>query len=117
MNRKIFILILLIAGTAFMESCEGFLDEDVEYGSFMFWSNFDGPPIDITIEGSSVGTITAFFEEAPACETSGCVTVELGPGTYNFKALEQSNNVNTPREWSGTITIRTNQCGKLGLTE
>lgn len=117
MNRRTLIMVLVLAGTLFMDSCEGFLDEGLEYGSFMFWSNFDGPPIDISIENSAVGTITAFYEESPACESAGCVTVELGPGTYTYEAVEQSNNVNTPREWSGTITVRANFCGKLGLTQ
>jgi hypothetical protein len=117
MNRRRLIMFLILAGTIFMDSCEEFLDEGVEYGSFMFWSNFDGPPIDIKIENSRAGTITAFYEESPACESSGCVTVELQPGTYNFEAVEQSNNGNTPREWSGTITVSVNVCKKLGLTQ
>ena len=116
MNSRKLLLILIFAGTVLIDSCEGFLDDPVQYGSFMFWSNFDGPPIDITVENSSAGTITTFYEESPPCESSGCVTVELVPGTYNFEADEQSNNVNTPRQWSGTITVRENVCGKLGLT-
>ena len=110
-------LIILLLGMLFVESCEGVLNEDmVDSGSFMFWSNFDGPPIDIYVEGSFNGTITAFYEEAPACEASGCVTFDMEPGTYAFEAMEQSNNNNNPREWSGTITIRANACTKLGLT-
>ncbi len=101
----------------FIGSCEGVLDDDmVDLGSFMFWSNFDGPPIDIYVEGSKSGTITTFYEEAPACEASGCVTFDIEPGSYTFEAIEQSNNNNNPREWSGTITIRANACSKLGLT-
>jgi len=109
--------IILFSGMLFLESCEGVLNDDViDFGSFMFWSNFDGPPIDIYIEGSLKGTITSFYEEAPGCEASGCVTFDMEPGTYTFEAVEQSNNNNTPREWSGSITVRTNACTKLGLT-
>ena len=117
MNRSRFFLFVMFTGMILLDSCEGFIDDDTEYGTFMFWSNFDGPPIDISIENSAVGTITAFYEESPACESSGCVTVELIPGIYRYEAAEQSNNVNTPREWSGTITVRANFCGKLGLTQ
>lgn len=109
--------IFLFTALLFLESCEGVLNDDViDFGSFMFWSNFDGPPINIYIEGSFNGTITTFYEESPACDASGCVTFDMEQGTYTFEATEQSNNNNTPREWSGTITIRPNACSKLGLT-
>jgi hypothetical protein len=108
--------IIFFTGMLFIGSCEGVLNDDmVDLGSFMFWSNFDGPPIDIYVEGMN-GTITTFYEEAPACEASGCVTFDMEPGSYTFEAIEQSNNNNNPREWSGSITIRANACSKLGLT-
>ncbi len=98
-------------------SCEGILDDDiVEEGSYMFWSNFDGPPIDIFIEGSRAGTISTFYNETPSCGATGCVTVDLEPGTYEFLAVEQAGAGIGPREWEGTFTIRPNACGKLGLS-
>ena len=110
-------IFLLAAGVIFIESCEGLLnDESVELGSYMFWSNFDGPPIDIFIEGNMYGSISSFYLETPGCDAAGCVTVELEPGTYDFLAIEQTNNGNNPREWDGTFTVRPNSCGKLGLT-
>ena len=116
--RKLRLTIFLaLTGIVIFQSCEGLLDDETaETGSFMLWSNFDGPPIDVFIEGNLKGTITAFYEEAPGCNAAGCVTFDLEPGTYDFQAMEQSNNVNNPREWSGTVTIRPNACGKLGLT-
>lgn len=117
MKKTKLAVILLMTGMLFLDSCEGVLnDEVVDLGSFMFWSNFDGPPIDIYVEGQFKGTITTFYEESPACDASGCVTFDLEPGTYSFEATEQSNNNNTPREWNGSINIRANACTKLGLT-
>lgn len=109
-------VLLLLASVLFIESCEGLLnDESVELGSYMFWSNFDGPPIDIFIESKMYGSITSFYTESPGCNAAGCVTVDLEPGTYDFLAIEQTNLGNNPREWDGTFTISPNICGKLGL--
>jgi hypothetical protein len=117
MKRIRFTVVLIFSGLLILQSCEGIFDDDtIEIGSFMFWSNFDGPPIDIFIDGKFKGTISTFYEDPPGCDASGCVTFDMEPGTYDFQAIEQSNNVNNPREWNGTITISPNACRKLGLS-
>ncbi len=109
--------LFFIATILFTGGCEGILEEDViEEGSYMFWSNFDGPPIDIYIDGRKYGSITGFYTEAPECGTSGCVTVTLEPGSYELYAVEQTINGPQPREWHDFFTIRLNACGKKGLS-
>jgi len=100
-----------------ISSCEGLLDEEnQEEGKFTFWSNFDGPPIDITVDNTYYGTISTFYPSTPGCEADGCVTVALSPGIYNFEAIEQANNSGSQREWDGTIEIKTDVCSTLGLS-
>ena len=109
--------IILISGILFITSCEGLLDEEnSEQGKFTFWSNFDGPPIDIFVNNSYYGSINEFYSSNPGCEADGCVTVVLPPGTYTFEAIEQPNNSGSQREWDGTIEIKANYCSTLGLS-
>jgi len=109
--------IILISIVLVFTSCEGLLDEETkEEGKFTFWSNFDGPPIDIFVENNYYGSISTFYPSTPGCEADGCVTVVLSSGIYNFEAIEQSNNIGSQREWDGTIEIKTNVCSKLGLS-
>ena len=117
--KKLFkINLLCISILLSVNSCEGLLEEDIiEEGSYMFWSNFDGPRIDVFIEGNYFGTITQFYNTSPGCNADGCVTVTLEPGTYEMYAIEQTMSGITPREWNDVFTIRPNACGKKGLTE
>ena len=109
--------IVLISSILFITSCEGLLDEENnEKGKFTFWSNFDGPPIDIFVDSDYYGSISTFYSSNPGCEADGCVTVILPPGIYDFQAIEQSNNSGSQREWDGTIEIKTNFCSSLGLS-
>ena len=71
-------------------------------GQVVFWSDFDGPPIEVTFSGSSQGTITAISQSPPSCGSSGNVTRTLDPGTYSFSAEETSSPF---RSWSGEFTI------------
>ena len=98
-------------------SCDIIIDDETETsGKIMFWSNFDGPPIDVYIDGTIYGTITSFFNETPSCETVGCVTVSLPSGSYEFYAVEQSNGTNQPRDWEDFFSIKANFCGTILLT-
>jgi hypothetical protein len=98
-------------------SCDTVLEDDlVNEGKYTFWSNFDGPPIDIFVDNIHYGTIDLFYPDNPGCEAEGCVTVTLPAGDYEFKAIEQFNSSGTPSEWNGTISIKANTCSTLGLS-
>lgn len=115
--RSLRLSIVLLSSILFITSCEGLLDEENnEQGKFTFWSNFDGPPIDIFVNNDFYGSISTFYSSTPGCEADGCVTVVLPPGIYDFYAIEQPNNSGSQREWDGTIEIKTNFCSSLGLS-
>lgn len=62
--------------------------------------------IEITVDGSFVGTISGlFFSGMPNCEANGTVTVRKSPGTYSYSAKS-----NTGVTWSGNVTITANGC-------
>ena len=112
-----FNVIWLAFAMLMVASCEGLLEEEnLEEGLFTFWSNFDGPPIDVFVDNTFRGTISTFYSSNPGCEADGCVTVALAPGIYDFEAIEQMINAGTPKEWSGTIEIKADACGTLGLS-
>jgi len=109
--------VLLLSLGLLVVSCEGLLeDENLQEGRFTFWSNFDGPPIDIYVDNTFRGTITSFYPSNPGCEANGCVTVVLSPGIYSFEAVEQAGNAGTPKEWDGTIEVKADACSMLGLS-
>jgi len=109
--------VILILLSLFIVSCEGLLDEEnPAEGMYTFWSNFDGPPIDIFIDNVYYGTITTFYPSNPGCEADGCVTVVLAPGSYYFEAIEQAGNAGSQRDWDGTIEIKADVCNTLGLS-
>ena len=118
--KKLFTLIvgvlLLIIPLSLMESCETGLGVDQPQGQMMFWSDFDGAPIDVYIDNDLKGTISQFFNATPQCGSDGCVTVTLPPDTYSFHAEEESGPGSTGHTWNGSITIRENSCGALNLT-
>jgi len=118
LKMKLFRLISFILVSAFVfYGCDSVLEEGlIEEGKYTFWSNFDGPPIDIFIDNIHYGTIELFYPDNPGCEAEGCVTVTLPVGDYDFEAIEQYNNSGTPSEWNGTISITDNTCGTLGLS-
>jgi len=113
---KLNVLLLTIPLLIFA-SCEGLLESEIpEEGMFTFWSNFDGPPIDIFVDNIYYGSINTFHSSNPGCEADGSVTLVLAPGTYNFEAIEQVGNSGTPKEWDGTIEIKADVCSTLGLS-
>jgi PKD repeat protein len=92
------------------------LDFPVATGQVVFWTDKSSgwSSIDVTVNGTAVGSITGYATSAPACGTSKAVTVTGNPGTYSFSAKS-----NTGATWNGTITITANQCGtkKLEFTD
>ena len=110
-------MLIVTLPLSLMASCEiGLEDDDVAKGKTMFWSNFDGPPIDVYVDGNFYGTITTFYSETPDCESNGCVTIILPTGTYDFYAVEQSNVGTQPRDWEGPFSVKTNSCGTILLS-
>lgn len=81
-------------------------------GKVVFWTdqNVTGP-ITVNVGGSAVGTITVYGTTAPACGTTGAVTVDLAPGTYTYTA--SANGVT----WGpSTVTSVAGQCRPQLLT-
>ena len=115
--KQLRLFILIFSSLLLISSCEGLFDEEnSEEGKFTFWSNFDGPPIDIFVNNVYYGSISTFYSSNPGCDADGCVTIVLAPGIYQFRAIEQPNNSGSQKEWDGTIEIKTNICSKLGLS-
>jgi len=83
-------------------------------GKIIFWSDFQGPPINVYWRSSYKGQITAVLSSAPSCGESGCVNISnLNPGTYSYTAEETSS---PNRTWSGHATIEAGTCLRLNLT-
>ena len=80
-------------------------------GSAMFWVASDlgcGP---ITVQCNSVSkTITGFYGSSPACGVTNSANFTFSPGTYSFSASCSG------KTWSGNITVTSNECSKLQLT-
>lgn len=113
-----FVALLALVFSELIESCESvFTDDQTVDGKMMFWSDFDGPPIDVYVANSYEGSISAFFNSTPACETQGCVTVTLSPGTYYFHAEEQKGPGSLNKSWDDSVTVRTNGCGSVALSK
>lgn len=108
--------LIVISSMFILLSCEGLVDENEEEGRYTFWSNFDGPPIDVFVENNFYGTISSFYGSNPGCDAVGCVTVLLPTGIYSWNAVEQPNNSGSQKEWDGTLEIKPNSCGSLGLS-
>jgi hypothetical protein len=108
--------ILSLLPLGLMESCESGVGGDQTDGQMMFWSDFDGAPIDVYVDSKYQGTIEQFFAATPDCGSDGCVTVNLPPDTYSFHAEEQQGPGSSGQTWNGNITVRINSCGALNLT-
>ncbi|HLF33575.1 MAG TPA: hypothetical protein VI583_05035 [Cyclobacteriaceae bacterium] len=115
-NRYLLTVILFIL-VSLIESCDPLLaDDTVVDGKVMFWSSFDGPPIDVYIDGNYKGTVSQFFSEEPQCESQGCVTATLTPGTYTFYAEEQFGPGGNDRTWEYDVIVKASMCGTYELT-
>ncbi len=112
----VFVIILTVMfPLGLMESCDT-TGVDTVNGKMMFWSDFDGPPIDVYIDNNFSGTIDQYFNKTPDCGSDGCVTVTLDPGSYSFHAEEHPGPGSTGQTWDKTVTIVANSCGALELT-
>ena len=76
-------------------------------GQAIFWTDKSSgwSSIDITVAGSSAGSVTKYSSSAPSCGSSGYVTITRPPGTYAYTAKS-----NTGISWSGNVVISGNQC-------
>lgn len=98
-------------------SCES--DESLDNSinlekKIVFWSDFQGPPIDVFINNSFKGTITAINSTAPDCNSSGNVTVDVtNSSVIQLYAEEQQ----TGRIWEKKITILDFECYRFRLFE
>ena len=117
--KRIIGVILFITSFLFpltiMESCDTGLENETD-GQIMFWSDFDGAPIDVYVSNNFVGTIGQFFTSTPTCGANGAVTVTMAPDTYQYHAEEENGPGSTGKTWDGTVTIRPNSCGALNLS-
>lgn len=68
--------------------------------SVTFWSDFQGSPIAVYVNGSYDGSITKIFSSPPSCGTGGCVTVKFSTtGTFSYTATDGD------YTWSGSSTV------------
>lgn len=89
--KKLGILVIVAAFLGLNYSCEINLPEIELDGKVVFWSDFDGPVIDVYVDDVYKGSITSLYYSAPSCGASGCVTVTLPVGTYyNWDAEEDA---------------------------
>ncbi|QNM85612.1 hypothetical protein H9W90_00365 [Polaribacter pectinis] len=115
MKKFILKTVLILAVCFSFSSCEDSEDpvETNITNRVMFWSDFQGPPISVTIEGGNgSGTITAINSSAPECGSSGNFTKILSPGTYSYSARDGN------LVWNSSFTIReSTSCTTIGLTD
>lgn len=111
------IILLALISFAFF-SCEE--EDDTSPQEFapiqmVFWSDFQGPPIDVYLNDSFVGTITAVGSTPPDCGSSGNATTNVANGSnYQLYAEERQ----TGRVWETTVTMPQNiECYKFLLHE
>jgi len=75
-----------------------------------FWSDFQGSPISVYVNGSYSGQISSIYNSSPGCSASGCVTKTLTSSTtISYTANDGTNN------WSGSKTLN-NSCTTINLT-
>jgi hypothetical protein len=78
-----------------------------------FWSDFSGPPIEITVNGTYRGSITQYYQDPPNCFTSGCVSVTFNSSS-SVNITWAANDGN--RTWSGSETL-VSACTTMNLTD
>lgn len=70
-------------------------------GTVTFWTNFEGPPIRVSVDSIYRGQIDKYFSSEPNCNTTGTVNVDLTYGTYSYYAVQDSTGI----AWSNTFSI------------
>lgn len=74
------------------------------------WSDFNGNPISVYVNGNYKGTISKYYSNSPGCDAAGCVSVDfVTTGSYTYSASDGDHS------WSGTGYI-TGSCNTLNLT-
>jgi hypothetical protein len=118
--KKLSLLLLFLLASSMMftscdeeESNEDLMQDVNTQPQVVFWSDFQGPPIDVWLNDTRAGTITAIGSTPPECGSSGNATINVANGSsYDLYAQEQGNG----REWRTTITIPQNaDCYKFLL--
>jgi hypothetical protein len=114
--KKLKQLLLIVFAITFIISCDDDEDDDVNNinNQIVFWSDFSGPPIQVTVEGNVIGTITTFSSSStPDCGSSGNITKTYSPGTYSYSARETSS---PSRTWSGSfVIVEVQECYRFAL--
>lgn len=86
------------------------------FGIYTFYTTFKrAGTVKIIMDGIYVGTLNQYFDPkigTPSCgqESSGTITFQYKPGTYNFIAE------GTKKTWKGQIKINEDGCGKTNLS-
>ncbi len=73
----------------------------------MFWSNFSGGIITVTIDGGvSSGQITKYYNQTtpPDCGSAGCYNVIVSIGTHTYSATDGTYNWSGNFQGSGTCS-------------
>jgi hypothetical protein len=74
-----------------------------------FWSNFNGAPISVSVNGVYKGQISSYYSTSPSCNASGCVSIPFSStGSYSYSATDGT------YTWSGSGTI-TSTCNTMLL--
>lgn len=84
-------------------------------GSITFYTNVENHgSISVYIEGYYIGKITQYWKSgSPDCDEYGTASIALPPGRYSFYA---KTNCKCSLEWNGYITIESNLCRTMKLT-
>jgi hypothetical protein len=85
-------------------------------GQLTIWTSDDTPsPIEVTIDGAAVGTLTAYRTSAPACGAAtgaGAITITRPAGVYVLSARE----TRAPGQWPARpVTIPAGGCTSFAL--
>jgi len=82
-------------------------------GTCVFYVNHNfGEVIDISVNGSYVGTITKYvISGEPACNADGFVTIIAKEGSYGWSARTRSGSL----EWDGFINVKSGICNSMRL--
>ncbi|QIP14699.1 hypothetical protein G8759_19820 [Spirosoma aureum] len=85
-------------------------------GNVVFWTNFNGPYIEVFVNNQLIGTMTQYITSggAPGCGQQGFVTVTLPQGSYSFVAKSKAL---IPAKWEGSITVINGQCRSMQLNK
>ncbi|WP_276135190.1 hypothetical protein [Polluticoccus soli] len=65
-----------------------------------FWSDFQGNPISVYVDGSYAGQITQYYSSTPSCGATGCVTkTYTSPRTVSYSAEDGT------QTWNSSVTV------------